>query len=486
MRPAVPGLRLGNLALRSELFAQTEQARVLGAGEQLSQSLGLPTSPAPEVFAGTQPTASAAGWRGAGGLIYLPSAQADRKAKPQTAASPAATPAMAASAPRPVHVSPLSLAQPWASLPRELSRLGLSSLPMSRGAQPESAGPAVAATKAAPPAGWSEKPATSRIPPAALPFVPVLGGATLRTTPSLELRRPAPTPQVVTASARQPYELAARFASSMLTAFPQPDAAPARAARAEAAKPAMLWPQSASATGDRVQRLLAMLPAAAASTGPLAALAELAKTAPTSAGVGMPLWQRLPSQGPLSLVAGTAGAVGAAESSDEEAAEHAESERPSLTLISGESGGASRPRREATSAAPATGKAASPPPVEVFKAALTASGISREQVEASAKLMQAIGAGSSGGGRGDDRLSLDDLTLVAISMGQGRMAASMGSALTSIPSVESALRLPSVQHPTVAQDDKAVRKKIDTMAESVVKMLKQMKDNQAVRGGFDM
>jgi hypothetical protein len=269
----------------------------------------------------------------------------------------------------------------------------------------------------------------------------------------------------------------------MLTAFPQPDVAAPRETGAASAKPSILWPQLAAATAERVQKLFAMLPAAAASTGPLAALADLAKTAPTGTGVGMPLWQRIPSQAALSVVAGER----AEEQAREDGNDPDEPDRPSLTLLSGERPTAQRSRREAASTPASPARAATPPPVEVFKAALTASGISREQVEASARLMQAIGAqNGTSGGRGDDRLSLDDLTLVAISMGQGRMAASQGSALTSIPSVESALRLPSVQHPTVMQDDKAVRKKIDTMAESVVKMIKQMKDNQSVRGGFDM
>ncbi len=101
--------------------------------------------------------------------------------------------------------------------------------------------------------------------------------------------------------------------------------------------------------------------------------------------------------------------------------------------------------------------------------------------------MQVIqGQGGSPGSRGDDRLSLDDLTLVAISMGQGRMAAAGASAGTpSIPSVEAAIGLPPAMHPTAAQDDREVRRKLDQMAKHVVDKLKDLKSNNALRGGFD-
>ena len=118
---------------------------------------------------------------------------------------------------------------------------------------------------------------------------------------------------------------------------------------------------------------------------------------------------------------------------------------------------------------------------------ISASGASREQVDASVKLMQAIQAQSSGQpSRNDDRLTLGDLTIVAISMGENRMAAATSGMSGGVPSVEAAIRLPPGQHPVVTQDDRAVRRKIDTLAEKVAKMVKQLKNEQGVRGGFDM
>jgi len=470
---------LGGLGLRSELFARAEQARMLGAGELISQSLGGAENFNPATDEGMVPTAGAGSLRGAGGLVYLPRTanEATTSATQSPRLPTAVPPAAAKPAARRVHVSPLNLAQPWPTLPRELGRLGLPSLALPK-AQPTLSAVATPTVMRSPlPMVSATAAAAPRLPAGGLS---VLGGSSLKAAPEAEPRR-------ATVAPRQPYELAARFASSMLTAFPQPDRPAAASTVSEGAKPAMLWPQTASATGERVQRLLAMLPAVVPSMAPLAALSELVKTSAAGGGVGMPLWQRLPSSPALSLFAGTKAVERSSDDSHDDAEDDDETSRPSLTLVSGDQPGNARSRRAAPTPSVSTAKPAAPPPVEVFKAALSASGISREQVEASAKLMQAMGGASGGSsGRSDDRLSLDDLTLVAISMGQGRMAASQNAALTSIPSVESALRLPSVQHPTVSQDDKDVRKKIDTMADSVIKMIKQMKDNQAIRGGFDM
>ncbi|MBL9003117.1 MAG: hypothetical protein JNJ46_02660 [Myxococcales bacterium] len=470
---------LGGLGLRSELFARAEQARMLGAGELISQSLGVAERLNPAMDEGLVPTTSAGSLRGAGGLVYLPrpANEAATSAAQSPRLSTVVPPSAAKQAARQVHVSPLNLAQPWPTLPRELGRLGLSSLALPKAQPSESAAVAPTAMRSPLPMVSATPPAAPRLPVGSLP---VLGGSSLKAAPEAQ-------PHRATTAPRQPYELAARFASSMLTAFPQPERPATASAVSEGAKPAMLWPQTASATGERVQRLLAMLPAVVPSMAPLAALSELVKTSAAGSGVGMPLWQRLPSSPALSLFAGTKAAERSPEDSLDDAEDDDETSRPSLTLVSGDQPGNARSRRAVPTPSVSTAKPAAPPPVEVFKAALSASGISREQVEASAKLMQAIGGASGGSsGRSDDRLSLDDLTLVAISMGQGRMAASQNTSLTSIPSVESALRLPSVQHPTVSQDDKDVRKKIDTMADSVIKMIKQMKDNQAIRGGFDM
>lgn len=475
------GTSLGSVGLRSELFARAEQSRVLAAGEQISHSLATPTAASAPTVDNALPRAAVGTWRGAGGLVYLPPTQAtEAGAQKQAALSSLST----MRSPSRAYVSPLSLAQPWSTLPKELQRLGLSGLSLPRVNPPESATTPWAQTRAAlPQVSYTAEP-TQRIRPGRLP---VLAGPSLATTPMVEPRRSVPSEQPAPRDSRQPYELAARFASSMLTAFPKSDSAGGPARGPDAAKPAMLWPQAESASGARLQRLFAMLPAGLPTTGPLAALAELVKAVPPGSGVGAPLWQRMPAQTALSAIPGGLApdaALPRAEDADEDSGE---ADGPSLTLVSGDGSPAARSRREPARAAVPTTKPASPPPIEVFKAALTASGISREQVEASARLMQAMGgAGTGSAGRSDDRLSLDDLTLVAISMGQGRMAASQGGALTSIPSVESALRLPAAQHPSVSQDDKAVRKKIDTMAEAVVKMIKQMKDNQAVRGGFDM
>lgn len=400
-------------------------------------------------------------------MVYLPkAAQASSLA---TAARPLS---------RGVHVSPMELARPWGTLPAELSRLGYSSFPMLAGAryptlaQPGLAGLGLAGTAPA---------SAPRLSARQLASLPVLSSDSLRSEPEVRLTRSAPTPTVV--SRQQPYELAARFASSMLTAFP-PQEARAATSKPEATRPQMLWPQTAAVSQERIQRVLAMLPAALPSSGPLSALAELVKAPAPNAGTGMPLWQRMPG----GLLAPTAPVDQDASAADETEQGGESSTGPELTLIRGDS-----PARARRSSEPAPrpsqspSKPASPPPVEVFKAALAASGASREHVEASAKLLQVIQGQTSGGGsRGDDRLSLEDLTLVAISMGQGKMAAAATAGTPHVPSVEAAIGLPPAQHPTVAQDDREVRRKLDRMAEHVAKQVKDLKKDGDLRGGFSM
>lgn len=455
---------MGSLGLRSELFVRNEQARVLGPSQGMARSLGLPMVSATTSEA---PPASAARYTRGGGMVYLP------KAAQAPSLASAARPLS-----RGVHVSPMELARPWGTLPAELSRLGFSSFPMLSGARYPTMAQPVLAGLGRPGAAQVSAPHLSA---RQLGSLPVLSSDSLRSEPEVRLTRSAPTPTVV--SRQQPYELAARFASSMLTAFP-PQETRATASMPEATRPQMLWPQTAAVSQERIQRVLAMLPAALPSSGPLAALAELVKAPAPNAGTGMPLWQRMPGglPAPTAPVEGDAGTASETEEGGES------STGPELTLLRGDS-----PARARRSSEPALrpslspSRPASPPPVEVFKAALAASGASREHVEASAKLMQVIqGQASGGGSRGDDRLTLEDLTLVAISMGQGKMAAAATAGTPHVPSVEAAIGLPPAQHPSVAQDDREVRRKLDRMAEHVAKQVKDLKKDGDIRGSFSM
>lgn len=472
--PVTSAAATGGLGLRSELFVRQEQARVLGPGQGLISSLGLSATAEQPVLAATTPTSSVGRWTRGGGLLYLPTGEpAPRSAAQQPAAAR-------------VHVSPMELTRPWATLPAELGRLGLGSFPGLKSA------PLVGVAQATAPSATDQGRPVSPRPvlapserasaPRAFAALPVLAGDSLRSDSEVRLSRPTPAPAVV--RSQRPYELAARFASSMLTAFPPVQAARPAEQQPEAAKPQLLWPQTSAVSQERIQRVLAMLPAELPSVGPLAALAELNRPATPSAGTGMPLWQRLPAT--LPVPAPSVEGEGADVPGSEDAMERRAAQAPDLTLIQGDSPARQR-RSSAATARPSTVKPASPPPVEVFKAALAASGASREHVEASAKLMQVIqGQAAGSAARGDDRLSLDDLTLVAISMGQGRMAAASVSGTPNIPSVEAALGMPPATHPSVNQDDREVRRKLDRMAEHVAKQVKQLKENQGVRGGFSM
>lgn len=481
-RPMRSAALPGAMGLRSELFVRDEQARVLGPGERMVSSLGMSATAGEPASASETPKSTAARLSRGGQMMYLPAQLSPATARAGVAAQPAS---------RGAHVSPLELARPWSALPSELRRLGLPTfggLPTFAGLQ----GPGVpSGAQARSVSGAPAAPAratfrTGGVEPM-LSRMPVLAGDSLRSEPEVRLVRSAPAPRVV--GSQRPYELAARFAQPMLTAFPPAERLSKEATQPEGAKPQMLWPQAAAVSHERIQRVLAMLPAVLPATGPLAALGDLVKSAGPNTGMGMPLWQRLPSSLPSSLPP-----VAPPLSADSEENPDHDGEDPShtasgpeMTLIQGDSPARLR-RRSEPATRPLAAKPANPPAaVEVFKAALAASGASREHVEASAKLMQVIqGQGGAAGSRGDDRLSLDDLTLVAISMGQGRMAAAGAAAGTpSIPSVEAAIGLPPAMHPTAAQDDREVRRKLDQMAKHVVEKLKDLKNNNALRGGFD-
>ena len=89
-------------------------------------------------------------------------------------------------------------------------------------------------------------------------------------------------------SRQPPYELAARFASSMLTAFPPPR-------RPGPPRPSQGYPAADAVATDGSREPGAHparagdAPAALPSSGPLAALAELVKAPAPNAGTGMPV-----------------------------------------------------------------------------------------------------------------------------------------------------------------------------------------------------
>jgi hypothetical protein len=105
---------------------------------------------------------------------------------------------------------------------------------------------------------------------------------------------------------------------------------------------------------------------------------------------------------------------------------------------------------------------------------------------ASVKLMEAIRSHAQNQtARSDDRINLGDLTMIAISMGENKMAAaSTHHTPGATPHVESALRQPD-HHVTGPEDEHTLKTKVNDMAKRVLKMIKDQEKGQRERGGFD-
>lgn len=251
-------------------------------------------------------------------------------------------------------------------------------------------------------------------------------------------------------------DLAARYAAPMLTSFPRPSGGEET--------PRMLFPQSLLETSERLQRILTLLPT---DWQPLAAGAAAVST---SGADGLPLWQR-PAAGtraaarvlPQTLSAGAFEEAPAGPPKDQVG------RSPSLTMVDGRQTQPSLDQRA--------------PEVQLITAALHRSGASQDQVEASVKLMQAIRSHASGQPtRTDDRLNLGDLTLIALTMGEKRMAASTHYRSKGIYSAADAMRLSGAQRSQKPEDDDTIRGQIKDMAKKVVEEVERLLCHQAMRG----
>lgn len=441
--------RAGGMGLRTELFASQQVASKQPGG--MVHQLALP-----EQLRGGVPSEAASaprwGWSGAGGLFFLgPTPEgnaasgeaADREGGPWRPSLFGQDREMVASG--------LAASQPRA----QRQPLGLSWVP-----------PSVASAMQAPQVHEAhddeQQQAEAEPQPSRRAWT---GGLPVLSLPPEGVARSAGE-QAAGSAATQ--ELGARFAAPMLTSFP-------RQAAAEQ-QPLSLWPQTTLATTERLTRVLAMLPTGWQPTpAVVSAMAE-------AGAAGMPLWQQIPMAAPISVLP-------SADPTDEDDAEEPVQSRANMPVVSALPGSA--PSRQQQQQRPAA--VAPPPPqpparrapdAEMITAALTASGASKAQVEASVKLMQAIRShASSSVAKSDERLSLDDLHMIAISMGEGRMAASQTSISNAAGSVEAAVRLAPPQHPNTPDDDKMVTKKVGHMAEMVVKLIKSLTDSQSVRNG---
>jgi hypothetical protein len=123
---------------------------------------------------------------------------------------------------------------------------------------------------------------------------------------------------------------------------------------------------------------------------------------------------------------------------------------------------------------------------ELFTAAMSKVAAQGVGAAASVKLMEAIRSHAQNQtARSDDRINLGDLTMIAISMGENKMAAaSTHHTPGATPHVETALRQPD-HHVTGPEDEHTLKTKVNDMAKRVLKMMKDQEKGQRERGGFD-
>lgn len=405
--------------------------------------------------------------------------------------------------------SVMSWASPWQDVPAEVARLGIQSLPL---VPPQ--------TDVATGAGRGQLGTR----PFVLPRTPdLLEKQSAQASRLVERHRPLhtdvpahpiganamPVTDGAAASAsrapasHEPYALAARYVAPMLGAFAPSDTTERSSGERTHEVSSQLL--------RRIEQIVGRLSVAAHRLPELASL--LAAAGPS----GHLLWQRLNEAKPIAeraRVASPTPATGlaltsggyappevrysaAGESSGEDQDEaDRRVEAPALTMISGGRSPAQASESRSATASAAKPVAAEPagisfvkgPGVDLLRSALASSGASREQVDASIKLMNAIQSHAKGQPtRSDDRLSIGDLTMVAISMGENRMAAATTRGqLSGVPSVEAALRLPTAQQPAKEQSKGDQDTVIDGLAERVMRTLEQMEAAAAIRAGYDM
>ena len=197
-----------------------------------------------------------------------------------------------------------------------------------------------------------------------------------------------------------------------------------------------------------------------------------------SAGADSSIWQRLSPN--LTRLAATALRPEADGSADDTTEDGASERHTHLTLVKGSSPGAAQ--RAQRAAEPAWKQQT---PQAMVSAALQKVAGSGTPMAAAAKMLESVRGQGAQASRPDDRISLGDLTLIAISMGENRMAAiSKSQSPSPVPHVESALRQED-SHLVQPETEHTMNQKVDALAKMCLKYVEKHEKMMKERGSFD-
>lgn len=427
----------GGLGLRSELFTSGLGQPAAGGAAMSNDPLGgwagayqlLPSFQRQEAAEETPPRRFA--WSGAGGLMYLagasPSPRAQRKAAAATRRGfEAGTDAPASASPT-VSASSSGLVPGGVAALAERFGAGRGSEPAAREVETGSTGSS------------------------ALPLTPMFG------------RRAEAHTAGAAGSPISGLALPGRLSETMLTGFP-------RTAAAESEESSAAPSRAALHSVERLTKLLSQLPAQWLPSAKVATAMQAGGMAES------PIWQRLsPNLTRLATVLRPEGGS-AEDGSDDEAGER----HTHLTMVKGSSPGAAQ---KASRPVEAAWKQQTPQ--TMVSAALQKVAGSGTPMAAAAKMLESMRGQSGSASRADDRISLGDLTLIAISMGDNRMAAiSRSNSPSPVPHVESALRQDDT-HLVQPETEHTMNQKVDALAKMCLKYVEKHEKMMKERGSFD-
>ena len=423
--------RVGGLGLRSELFTSGLGQPPAGSAAMSNDPLGgwagayqhLPSFQRQEADEEGPPRRFA--WSGAGGLMYLagasPSPRAQRKAAAARRSFEPGPDAALATAPAG------GLVPGGVAALAERFGAGLGSEPSTREVETGSAG------------GSS------------LPLTPMFG------------RRSEAHSAAAAGSPISGLALPGRLSETMFTGFPRSAAAASDESPAE--------PRAALHSVERLTKLLSQLPAQWLPSAKVATAMQAGGMAES------PIWQRLsPNLTRLAATVLRPEGGSAEDGSDDEASER----HTHLTMVKGSSPGA--PQKAQRPVEPAWKQQT---PQTMVSAALQKVAGSGTPMAAAAKMLESMRGQAGSASRADDRISLGDLTLIAISMGDNRMAAiSRSNSPSPVPHVESALRQDDTQL-VQPETEHTMNQKVDALAKMCLKYVEKHEKMMKERGSFD-